>query len=94
MQTALLSKAFRISGLVGFRSRVPRPDIPDCIGLVLDGVSEGSLDADFPQNTEEPLLDEYEYQSDGDLADGPGRTAPPLSSTSEQDQIVQGCRLS
>jgi len=55
---------------------------------VLDGVPETPLDTGFPETTEEPLLRDYEYKSDGDLFDGMAQSAPPTSElTSEQDQI-------
>ncbi|KAF9648607.1 hypothetical protein BDM02DRAFT_2235999 [Thelephora ganbajun] len=60
------------------------------LSALLDEVSEGPLDADFPQATEAPLLRDYEYQSDSDLDSGTARDIPPIpSSTSEQDPTAE-----
>ena len=95
LRTVLLSGVSHTSVLVGFLFHVTVRMCLTVLDSVLDEASEGPLDADFPQATEWPLLGEYGYRSDADLSNGIVQRAPPtLSSTPEQDQVAEGCRLS
>ena len=68
-----------------------RLTVPDSI---LDSVPECPLDAGFPQTTEEPLLENHEYESDTDLYDKAQSVSPTSPLSSEKAQIPGGHGLS
>ena len=80
--------------LVGFCSCASIDTCLTVLDSVLDGVPEGRLDDPFPQDEDEPLIGDYEYESDTDLNDWSSRDAPPASALApEWGQISKRRKL-
>jgi len=63
-------------------------------GSVLDGVPEAPLGAGFPRTAEEALLQDCEYESDGDFYDGIANYPLPTSALASEQNQIEGHGLS